>query len=177
MKGERAHLVGVLLGEDLDESVRVVVGLGTARDESARRAGQGGKRGREAEGVKGWNDGGKSSAHVLWHTRSHTSPARSSGRPRKASASSRAGTARERGVSSAVSSALLVETENETHREFATIGKLPTRYSIPSALQSSSVLPTHATSVAREGGGGEGVGSSQSRTASSGSEKGRDAPG
>jgi len=129
------------------------------------------------EGEEGWNDGGKSSAHVLWHTRSHTSPARSSGRPRKASALSRAGTARERGVSSAVSSALLVETENETHREFATIGKLPTRYSIPSALQSSSVLPTHATSVAREGGGGEGVGSSQSRTASSGSEKGRDAPG
>lgn len=32
-------------------------------------------------------------------------------------------------------------------RELATMGKLPTRYWIPSALQSSSVLPTHATSV------------------------------
>jgi len=53
MKGERAHLVGVLLGEDLDESVRVVVGLGTARDESARRAGQGGKRGRGRGGRGG----------------------------------------------------------------------------------------------------------------------------
>lgn len=31
-------------------------------------------------------------------------------------------------------------------RELATMGNDPTLYSIPSALQSSSVFPTHATS-------------------------------